>query len=301
MTTVDALLNSLERGLLANYSRPQYDISSGTTTTSATSISLTTTTMLSPGALIDAQYELMYVRSFTSPTATVIRGFQGTSARQLAASSVVSINPQVNRIALYDAVIEELKSWDHRVFITEQEVVTWGADDSGAEANPSVAPYRVLSARPQAVDSTDQYTWFAPELRKDEGSQFPSGYSLHLPAGYRFGRSTAVDITYAIPFDLTDVVTDGPYTFATTRDLESDLGMSGGMLEIIRWGVLYRATANRQISRLDAYTSGRSDIEQGMPAMSPLQASAQFKKMRDQAYDTEARRLLNIYPLRTAG
>jgi nucleoside diphosphate kinase len=296
MTTLADLVNEIERQLLHHYTAPQLDNPSATFTTAATTIVLSTVNSIAPGSVIDCGFELMYVTNWVegSRTATVIRGLYGSTARQGATTDLVRINPRISSVAMIDAIRDEIRSWDERLFAVETDAVTFGGEDGGVEANPTRDPYRVLSARPRVSASTDDYRWIVPELRRSEPTAaFASGYSLHLPPGMRFGESTVVDVTYAMPFVIT--------TMATTTDLESTIGLSTTMLEIIKWGVLARIMAGKQEARADAFGTIRTDLEQSVPALTPLQVSSQYKRMRDMAYDTEVRRLLNRYPYRTAG
>jgi hypothetical protein len=130
-------------------------------------------------------------------------------------------------------------------------------------------------------------------LRRSEATgEFATGYSVQLPAGLVFGTARTVDVVYALPF--------ATGTLATTTDLQSTVGLADTQLEILKWGVLWRIMGGLQEARLDPFGTIRTDIEQSVPAMSPLQASAQYKRMRDDAYDVEVRRLLGRYPYRTA-
>lgn len=238
---------------------------------------------------------MMYVTGWVegTRTATVIRGHLGSTARSGATSDLVRVNPRVPQVSMLSALRDELRSWDDRLFTVETEAVTFGAFDHAVEASPTRDPYRVVFARPRP---DGEYPWYGTinlDLRRGEAaSVFASGYALHMPPGLVFGRSTVVDVTYALPFDIS--------TLASTTELESTVGLSTTMLEILKLGILYRVLSGKQVGRLDTHGELRADIQQGVPAISPLQAAAQFQQMRDKAYDVEVRRLLSRYPYRTA-
>lgn len=296
MTTIAELVAEVDRQLLSHYTNPVIDTPLSAFVTGDSSIVLSTVDSMSPGAVLDCGFELMYVKSWNenSRTATVIRGLHGTTARSGVTTDLVKINPRISSVAMVDAIRDELRSWDSRIYAVELDSVSFGASSPAVEVTPTRDPYRVLSVRPQPQSATDQRGWVMAELRRGEATgQFASGYSLHLPPGMIFGAATVTDVTWAMPFNLT--------TLATTTDLQTTVGLADTMLEILKWGVLYRILAGNQEARLEPFGTVRSDIEQSVPAMSALQAASQFKRMRDDAYDVEVRRLLNRYPVRTAG
>lgn len=296
MTTIEALVSEIDRQLLSHYTRPVLDTPAATFTAGASEIKLSTVDTMAPGSVLDCGFELMYVKTWNEATrtATVIRGLHGSTARAGVTTDLVKINPRISSVAMVDAIRDEIRSWDSRIYAVELDSVSFGASSPSMEVTPSRDPYRVLSVRPQPQSSTDQRGWVMAELRRGEAvGQFASGYSLHLPPGMIFGAATVADVTWAMPFNLT--------TLATTTDLQATVGLADTMLEILKWGVLYRILAGNQEARLEPFGTVRSDIEQSVPAMSALQAASQFKRMRDDAYDVEVRRLLNRYPVRTAG
>lgn len=238
---------------------------------------------------------MMYVTGWTEGTriATVIRGHLGSTARSGATTDVVRVNPRVPQVSMLSALRDELRSWDDRLFATESEALTFGAYDHAVAASPTRDPYRIAFARPRPDGTYPWYGTISLELRRGEAaSVFASGYSVHLPPALVFGRSTVVDVTYALPFDLS--------TLASTTDLETDVGLATTMLEILKLGILYRVLSGKQVARLDMHGEQRADLQQSVPAISPLQAAAQFQEMRNKAYDVEVRRLLSRYPYRTA-
>lgn len=293
MTTIADISNRVQRELLLHTARPVFDTSSGFTT-AATSVVLATVDQVSPGSLLDCEFELMYVKAWEADTrtATVIRGFQGSTARQGASTDVIAINPDVPTVAIYDGVLAELRSWDERLFKVELETLSFGASDTTIECTPSADPYRVLYSRADPISTYSQRKWLNAELRRSEpATEFASGYSISLPAA--LGTATSVFVAYALPFDLS--------ALTTTTDLVATTGLTEGMCEILVWGALFRIVAGKQIGRLDPWTASRLGGEQSIPAMAPLQASAEFRRQRDLVYSREATKLLAQWPYRFNG
>ena len=284
------LTNQVERELLVHYARPLYDVPASSYNTSVTSIVLANTDQISPGAILDAGFELMMVVNWVAGTrtATVIRGFLGTTAASGTTSTLVRINPPVTSAGMVDAFLDELRSWDERVYATDSDSVSFGASATSVEITPARRPYRVLYARPRPLGTNYRRLYLDATIRSDEpAGQFASTYSLHIENAI---GATTVDLLYAVPFDIS--------ALTTSSDLLATHGLSEGMLEILKWGALARVTSGKEARRLDPSTYNRPDQIQGFPATALLQASAEYRKARDMAYDREARRLLAKYPPR---
>lgn len=294
MTTLTDLANQIDRDLMVHYTRPIYDIPASSYNTSQTTITLSSVDALGVGAVLDAAFELMYVTAWNESTkqATVIRGFLGTTAASGTSATIIRVNPRVPTVAMLDTMLDEIRSWDERVFTTEADSVEFTASATSVEATPTADNiYRVLFARPQPSSSADERTYVYLGLRRNEAvGQFASGFSLHLDMP--FGAGTTVDVLYAVPFDLSSIASD--------TNLEG-LGLTAGMLEILKWGALARITAGKELPRLDYTTFGRPDVTQAVPPTAHLQASAQYQQMRNMAYEREARRLLALWPIRFHG
>jgi hypothetical protein len=293
VTTISDLVGQIERDLLNHYSRPLYDKPAASYTNVATTIQLSTINSLSAGAIIDAEFELMYVTAWTAATktATVIRGFLGTTASSGTTSTLVRINPRVPSPAIYDTILDEVRSWDENLFNVEKEALSFTSDVTSVQANPTLSPYRLLYARPRPQNLTDPRTWINALLVRGEAvSQFSSTYSVQIE--YPFGEATTVDVAYAVPFNLTGIT--------TLSSLES-IGLTNGMFEILKWGSIARIVMGKEINRLDPTSVNRPDFDQAVPAMSLIQTGMQYMKFRDIAYNRETRRLLASWPRRFNG
>lgn len=302
MTAINDLVNQIERDHLVPITRPEYDTVATSYNTSATGVALTYTDTLLAGSLLDIGFELLHVHSWNenTRTATVHRGHLGTTAAAGTAGDMVRINPRFSSVSILDAVSDELRSWDDRLFRVERESLSFGVTDSHVEANPSAAPWRLLDARvqPQTTVSltsflgTSQWAHVNAWLsREDDTSQFASGYGVHV--AYPFGRASTLDVFYALPFDLTGL--------SSSSDLLATHGLTDGMLEILKWGALWRLMAGRETARADINVHGRPDVQQNVGAGVLLQEAGSYKKLRDDTYDREVRKLLAVWPIRFAG
>lgn len=290
MTTIADLINQIDRELLTHFSRPLYDVAASSYNDSTSSITLANQSTIGVGTVLDANLELMYVTAFNSSTkvATVIRGFLGTTKAGGDTDDLIRINPRFPTPAIFDAIADELYGWDERLFRVESDSLSFGADDTAVEATPTTTPYRVLYARPQPAAGANVRNRVTVELRRGEPvSQFASGYSVQIEQP--FGVATTVDVAYACAFDFSAVT--------ASTNLESSLSITSGMLEVLKWGALSRIMAGKEAGRLDTTVMARPDLDQAVPAGTSLQAGAQYMRLRDLAYDREAKRLLGQWPI----
>lgn len=298
MTTIRNQLWEIERSHVVTLTHPQFDTAASSWTTSQTTWSMSAVDVVPVGAVLNAGFELAYVTNWNTNTrtATVIRGFLGSTAAAASAGDLIRVNPRFTDIAMWGALVSELRSWDERLFKVEQDALTFGANDTSIEATPTLTPYRILDARPRPPSSATvaHRTRMYPKLRYSENTgEFASGYSIH--ADYPFGISTTVDVLYAVPFTLTNISTD------STIDLQSTVGLTDDMLEILTWGVLYRLLAGREVGRVDPTVHQRPDLAEAVPGGLAVRVAEEYKRMRDAAYNESAKKLLARWPYRYAG
>lgn len=288
MSTIADLTNIIGRELLVHYARPQVDVPASSYTNVATSVTFANLTSVQPGAILDAGFELMLVTAFNTSTkvATVVRGFLGTTAVAGTTSTIITVNPPIPSIAIYDAILDDLRSWDERLYKVELATVTFAASDTSVVVTPTGTPFRVLYARPRPRTAVERRRFMDVKLRRNENTtQFASGFSLHIDDA--FGYSATVDVAFAVGFSLTGLT--------TTTNLVTTTGLSEGMLEILKWGALYRVVSGKEARRLDPGTFLVQSQQNAYPATANVQTAAEYRKMRDIAYDREVRKLLTNY------
>lgn len=298
MTSAADLVNEIERDHLVPITRPEYDVVASNYVTAATTVTVTHTETLLAGSQLDVNFELLHVFSWNenTRTATVKRGHLGSTAVAGTAGDLVRVNPRFSSVSILDAVTDELRSWDDRLFKIETDEVAFGANDVDIQATPSAAPWRVVASYKQTTAADlgfSQRTEVPVRLTRSEPTgQFASGYGLHLDR-QAFGTATTLSVSYALPFTLTGLT--------SSSNLQSTHGLSDGMLEILKWGAIWRLMAGRETVRSDVNVHGRPDLQQNVQAGVLLQEAASYKKLRDDAYDREVRKLLAVWPIRFAG
>ena len=294
MTTIADLVNEIERDHLLSFSRPEYVQVETAVNSAAVAINLVGTDALLKQAVLNTNFELLYVTQYNrnSRTATVIRGHLGSTASAIAQGQVVRVNPRFSDVAVMDAILDELSSWDERVFRVVSETLSFGVHDTSIVATPGATPYRVLEARRRPRWDLDSWRMPNVELRRSEAvSEFATGYSISLSES--FGEASSVDVLYAVPFETADVDHES--------DLIADVGLDREMLEVLKWGALYRLMAGRETTRLDQTVHHRSDMQEAVPPGSNLQVAERYKALRDLRYNEAAKRLLARWPYTFAG
>jgi hypothetical protein len=302
VTSIADLVNVIERDYVVPMTRPELDVlaDSYSAVSTTSDVQLAYTESINHGSVLDVNFELMYVLRWNPNLrlATVKRAVSGTTAAVGAAGDVVRVNPRFPSVAILDAISDELRSWDDRLFRVDTDAVSFGASDLAVEVSPTAAPWRILTARkrPTSTDTVlgDETRTLVPLrlTRSEPSGQFSSGYAVHLDTA-SFGIATTVDVFYAVPFDLTGL--------ASSSDLQSTHGLTDGMLEILKWGAIWRLMAGRETVRADVTTHQRPDLQQAVPAGVLLQEAQSYKRLRDEAYDREVRKLLAVWPYRFAG
>ena len=294
MTSITDLVNQIERDHLIPLSRPEYDSVDGAISSSATSLGLTNTDVLPTQSIVNTGFELLYVTAWNrnSRQATVVRGHLGSTASAISDGQTVRINPLFPDVTIMDAMLDELASWDERVYKVESETLTIGAYDTTVEITPSATPYRILEARRRSRYDYEPAAYGNLRMNIIEPiALYPSGFSARIPQSY--GIDTTVDVFYAVPFTTAGIT--------ATTDLEATTGLDRQMLEILKWGALWRLLAGRETARLDQTTHHRMDLDQAVPVGSNYQISERYKLLRDLQYNEAAKRLLGRWPYTFAG
>lgn len=289
MTTISDLVNEIERDHLSAYSRPEYCQVETGVNSGAVSIVLTQTDALLKQAVLNTGFELLYVTAYNrnSRTATVMRGHLGTTAASIATGQVVRINPRFSDVAIMDGIVDELASWDERVYKVVQETLAFSVYDSTILATPTGAPYRVLEARRRPRQTYEPWRRTNVTLRRSEDvSQFSTGYSITVDDPYNL--ATDLDVLYAVPFNTIGLT--------SSTDLVDDVGLDGEMCEVLKWGALWRLMVGRETVRLDQTVHHRTDLQEAVPAGSNVQVGERYKMLRDLRYNEVAKRLLGQWP-----
>lgn len=201
------------RDLLLNQHREEITLLAGALTDTTTT-ALTTADVLAaikPGALLEIDSEMMYVRASLVGTVTVIRGWNGTTAATHVDQSVITVNPRFPRSRILRALNDTLSDLGGSDYFQMKTV--------NLTYNPNVFTYDLASDAIEVYDitfplsPTNTTMWqqrvHGFDLQQNaDPSVFPSGVALQFsePPGVQQGQT--VRVRYKAPFTYVANLTD---------------------------------------------------------------------------------------------
>ena len=184
-----------------------------------------------PGARVAIEEELLYVWAIDAGTntATVQRGFQGTTAASHTAGVIADINPPFPFYRIKSELKKEINSWPTDIFAVDS--VTVNASESyktqGIDSGITGEWWHILDVRgtPNANRLYSNAVWqsvpYYEVQRNAPVASFASGTAIILHGPLQTG---SVVISYSKPFDTS--------TWDDATDLETDVGLLDSMLDI---------------------------------------------------------------------
>lgn len=306
MTTVASIIGRIKRDLRRSYKEPVNKLAAAISSTTAATFTMTRSlNTLTPDSVVEIDDELVYVFDTTPGALTVddcLRGYDGTTAATHLISSIVRPNPRFTTVDIRDAIAEEIRSWEPRLFTvgTFTQSITHG---SGARAwnftDSANFLGRVISVKMQPSSSA-YYAYPSPDLRPidfqgdilsgQSTTDFASGWAFVLRDGdivRGLAPTGTVTVSYAKRFDLSDV--------SDTVDLEDDIGIPASSLALLRYGVSWRLIAAQETQRSDVSLQDEPRRADEVKAGDTLRTAAGLKALRDELLTEEADKLLALY------
>lgn len=297
-TTVDDMVERILASMEGTFGPNEIDSLNGAMTDVATSFTSTNAVNgLRVGAIIEIEYELMRVTSVSGNTVSVTRGYRNTTAAAHGSSAIVDIQPRWSRSEVMQNMREEIRSWPTKVFqeATDQVTVDDSADIMVYEfaTAADVADYiRTLEIRSRAPASTRLDYRRAREARIVTGipaADFTSTGVLQLT--HKYSGVTQYDVTYAKKFDTSTA-------WATTTDLQDDVGIPVEMEDIVEIGTMARLLVGRETRRVQRNRQGQPRNAQEVREGSTYQVGSAYRAQAKERINEEAGRLLSKWPIR---
>lgn len=290
MSTGSELINRSTRQLLSGVTEVKNKLSAGVT---ASGTSLAFTYDLGPireGQVIEVDSELMYVWSSESgsKTATVERGWNGTTAAVHATNAIVTVNPRFPRAQLLEALnyeLQELSSPVHGLFkVVSFDIENYNGSDIMVNVPQISEAIDLLNVKVRYT-STDYKTIRKVKLLRDMPTDdFSSGFVLKFEEWVRSGR---VRVTYKAPFTQLAVETD---------DLQSVAGLPESCEDIISLGIQIRLMAPREMKRNFTESQGDTRRADEVPPGVVGNSISNLMRMRRDRITAEAAKLARQYP-----
>ena len=227
----------------------------GQAITSTTDTNLYVTPANSPamrvGARVSVDMEVMYVTAWSagSGLASVVRGYEGSTAATHADKALVYIQPKYTRydigVALNDELLR-LSSPDNGLFRVKTQTITFNPVYMGYDLGPEIADefIDIMEVRYKIPFPTRNY----PAIRSwkvlrsiGDTSTFPSGAGIVFYEGGYPGQP--VYVQYSAPFSQSNLTSD------LATDVRTVTGMTSTMLDIAPLGAEIQLTLPREIRR----------------------------------------------------
>lgn len=243
-------------------------------------------TGLKAGDLFEVDTELFYVRSSATPVATVIRGWRGTTAAAHANLATAFLRPWLDMGTLLEYAKDEIQSWPSSMF---------------AVADFTLPVSHITTPLDLELDDNGLREVLTVEIRRTDGTYAKMGDGR---MGYRLIRN-GIDsvpilhfyngvecdgqaiITYAKDFNL--------QPFDMTTNIEQSIGLTTGTLDILLYGVMWRALIGKEGRRLNLDAHGVNRADEAIAVGDGFRVGGAYKGIRDLRIAEEVARLRRKY------
>jgi hypothetical protein len=241
------------------------------------------------GSVFEIDSELFYVWEVTTgtKTATVERGFNGTTAATHSAGAITTVNPRFPRAQILEALNDELADLSspmHGLF----QVKSFDEDYNGSDLLinlPQVANILDVLTVHIRQQSDEYFQVRKVKLIRDlPTDDFSSGYAIKFEQPVRQGRLR--------------VVYKSPFTALTTesQNLVTHAGLPATCEDIVNMGVQIRMMASREIKRNFTESQGDTRRAEEVGAGAVGSSITNLIRMRRDRITAEAHRLTRQYP-----
>ena len=264
------------------------------------------------GSLLSVADETMYVLSSDqlSKTASVLRGYDGTTPAVQAAGSLVLVDTPWPRAIIQQQLRDEIRSWGPQVFAVgavDLPIVSMQRGyDLGAVTTPIIRILAVTAPAPPyvgapgywAVPGTDNQTLadstfsFIYDANANT-AEFPSGKSLTLTSPVTPNYAGNIHVVYAKPFDVDT-------SWADTTDMIANVGIDSRDLDIAPLGASARLMRWMTVRRGMLNVQGQSSADQDVTMPAILQAMQGFQMSAKLRLNDVQLRLLSDFPIRSS-
>ena len=290
MSTVAQILTRTQRQLMSGTIEARNKLSASVTAT-GTSVSLTyDLNSIREGAVIQVDSELMYVWEVGAGTksATVERGFNGTTAVSHASAAVVIVNPKFPRAQLLEALNDELVDLCSPMNgLFDVKTLDFNYNSSKRQTNIPVSGdiIDLVEVRYRYIASDYKQVNNVKLLRNLPTKDFGSGYGLQIDS---LIPSSTVRVTYKTPFSRIGLESD---------DLQSIAGFPVEAEDILVMGIQIRAVAPREIKRNFTESQGETRRAEEVPVGAIGGSITNLLRLRRDRITAEAARLNRQYPV----
>ena len=292
MTTCAAVLADARNYLMGTTHDVTNTLNTTLSNTTGTSVVFATNdSKLLPavGSTFEIETEIFYVTAMSTNTATVIRGYLGSTAATHSSALAIRVDPK-----FYDAVLFrhlqgellDLSSPTNGLFKQSYVDITYNAAVQGYDLTSTTTVDDVLDVRWKTTGPQKNWPRADFELARNMSTtDFASGNAIIIKRGGQPGQT--VRVFYRAPYGAVTGLSDM---------LESTAGMHAEAVDIPAMGVALRAQSANEIARVQIQSQGStrraSEVREGANNAAP----AGLRALRGTRIQAEAARLAARWP-----
>lgn len=297
--TVEAVIERVRRQLNSSLRQESNFLTSSVTDADTT---LTFDYALTPaiqfGAVLSVGKELMRVVAFdaVAKTVDVKRGWQDSDAEAHSAGDEILINPRFTRYDIYDALIDEISSWEPDLFKVESYEWDVVDDQETVELPVSLADAIGLVRLQRNYSHDDSTAWPTIKYRLQRGDVgtwtgvSTSGLLIRLVPRHNHYAAGKIHALIARPFDVSAGL-------AESVDLVTTTGLQASMIDLLVLGVKLRMLTDDENVRGNRQPASDSRAVQDINDR-PLEHAQTVRGTYLRRYLQEVTKLRGKYPMR---
>lgn len=290
MTTAGQLIDRVNSELLAGTVEERNKLAASTDS-SQTDIEMTYSLgSLRENTVFQIGTELMYVWEVntTSKTATVDRGYGGTTAAAHTIGDIVTVSPRFPRHQILNGLnadLTDLSSPMNGLFQMKTVDVSYNGSDRMVNLTSVTEIIDLYDVRYRYLNDDYPIVRNVRLLRDMPTSDFASGFVLAFDAPVRAG---SVRVLYKAPYT----------AFATEADTVADAGGTASLDDLLILGAQIRVMAGREVKRNFTESQGDTRRAEEVPAGAVGGSILNLQRLRRDRIQAEAARLNRQYPIR---
>jgi hypothetical protein len=290
MSTASALLDRVNRQLLAGTVEEQNKLSVGVSSSDATFTLSYDLAGLRAGTIFEVDSELVYVWEATSgsKSLTVERGYAGTTAASHSAGAIIKLNPRFPKSQMLDALnqdIDDLASPLNGLFRVVTLSIDYNGSDKQINLTGATDVIDLIDVRLRYL--SDDYPYLSKtKLQRDlPTADFASGYAIVFNEPVMSGT---LRVRYKAPFARVASISDS---------IQSVAGIPVSMEDILEMGVMSRMLSTREVKRNFIESQGDTRRSDEVPPGAMRDSFGNILRLRRDRIIAEAAKLSRLYPL----
>lgn len=290
MTTAAQLVDRTVQNLLAGTVEERNKLASSVNS-SVDSLTMTYALgSLREQTVFEVESELFYVweANSTAKTATVERGFGGSSAASHSSGAVVTVNPRFPRHQVLDALnaeLADLSSPMNGLYQMKTVDLSYNGSDRMVNLTGVTAMIDLYDVRYRYLSDDYPIVRGVRLLRDMPTTDFASGFVLAFDQEVRSGT---VRVVYKSPYTL----------FTSEASTTATAGVSAEIDDLLVLGAQIRLMAGREVKRNFTESQGDTRRAEEVPAGAVGNSITNLLRLRRDRIQAEAARLARQYPLR---